>query len=132
MGAPLFIKKEGGRVKLEAQFAPNQICQLLPKECKMPKEDNWEAFGCEAEVPFLKDAPARLSKVNFSVKEQKFTTKIVKATVDLSEADWKEWKDYRIKLWGCDKAWADSGAGGDEKDKDKDGKDEKDKGEKEV
>jgi len=153
--APLFIVKEGGTVKLVAEFTPNpifflhlkdegdflygkwwygpgnwsrsnQICQLVPKLCKMPKEDNWEAFACKAEVPFLKGAPSRLSNVTFAIKEEKFTTKIVKATVEMSEADWKEWKAYRVKLWGVEKAWGGGGGGGDE---DKEGKEEKDKGE---
>jgi len=44
-------------------------------------------------------------------------TKVIRATVSVPTATWKEWKDYRLKLWRSGKNWAGE---------DKDSKDDKD------
>lgn len=100
----------------------NQICNLIPKDCQgiQSKLEGTE-FVCDAEVPFLKDAPSRLVKVKFGIKEQRFITKVIKTSVEIPKASWKEWKEYRLKLWRSSKSWAgEDKAAEEEKDKKED------------
>lgn len=104
----------------------NQICSLIPKltqaiHAAMEKSGG-PTFEVSAEMPFLKNSPSRLITVSFVSKEQRFTTKVVRASVQIPEADWSEYKQYRSRLWQSWKVWS----GKDENEK-KDKKEEKDK-----
>eukprot|EP00927_Polykrikos_kofoidii_P008982 TRINITY_DN1373_c0_g1_i1.p1 TRINITY_DN1373_c0_g1~~TRINITY_DN1373_c0_g1_i1.p1 ORF type:complete len:204 (-),score=53.45 TRINITY_DN1373_c0_g1_i1:217-828(-) len=94
----------------------NQLCTLIPHDCQSisNKLDGAE-FTLDAEVPFLQNAPSRLVKVKFGVKEQRFVTKVISAEVQIPKASWEEWKEYRLKMWRRSKSWA-----GEDKNKDED------------
>jgi len=153
------LKKEGGKVFLQATFAPNPLFYLMlerepqnflsgsmwygdakcsplnligkivPKSCEqlvttMDKTKSTE-FVVKVELPFLANAPERLAPLNVVTREEKFITKVASVTLELGEAEWKEWKEYRVRFWKQTKAWgASPGDGGEEDDKKKDEKKE--------
>ena len=81
---------------------------------------------CELQVqlPFLKNSASRLAKLEITTKEEKFITKVAVCKLELSAADWLEWKAYRLNFWKLSKAW---GAGWGDKKEEEDDKDAKDK-----
>mmetsp|Transcript_4915 Transcript_4915/g.12246 ORF Transcript_4915/g.12246 Transcript_4915/m.12246 type:complete len:215 (+) Transcript_4915:233-877(+) len=153
------VKKEGGKVFLQATFAPNPLFYLMlerepnnflsgemwygdakrsplnligkivPKSCEqivstMDKTKSSEST-LKVELPFLANAPERLAPLSVVTREEKFITKVASVTLELGEAEWKEWKEYRVRFWKQTKAWgASPGDGGDEDDKKKDEKKE--------
>ena len=51
-----------------------------------------QSFTSKVELPFLADAPNRLAPLVVVTKEEKFVTKVVSVKLELSAADWEEWK----------------------------------------
>mmetsp|Transcript_16169 Transcript_16169/g.26227 ORF Transcript_16169/g.26227 Transcript_16169/m.26227 type:complete len:197 (+) Transcript_16169:29-619(+) len=143
---------EGGMVTLEAQFSlnplfflqllneegnflfgrwwlgdakwtrTNQICNLIPKDVQLLHQGEVAQFTVDAEIPFLQNAPSNLAKVSFETKEQRFVTKVTKASVQIPQEKWMEWKQYRLKLWRSSKSWSGEDKADDDKDKDKEEK----------
>jgi len=157
VAAPMHLKREGGKVFLEAQFAgsplyylevqrqadyylsgqmwygdakaspTNAIGKVVPKSCEQivttMEKTNTNEFTLKVEVPFLRNSADRLVPLKFVTREERFLTKVSKCSLELSEADWKEWKEYRLRFWRASKAWGLSGQeGGDDDDKKKDDK----------
>merc|ERR1712107_224327 len=94
----------------------SQLCTMIPVDTQtiVKKLDGGNEFEVDAECQFLKDNAAKLVKIKIGTKEQKFVTKVVKATVTIPAASWKEWKEYRLKLWRYSKAWGGVDKGDDE------------------
>lgn len=114
----------------EAKKSPlNLIGKIVPKSCEqcvnVMEKTKAEEFQLKVEIPFLKDSPNRLAMLTVVTKEEKFVTKILKISLELADADWMEWKQYRMKFWRSSKAWGASPPAEDDKDeKDKDKKDD--------
>lgn len=107
----------------------NGIGRVIPKSCKalidsMEKAGS-DSFELDVELPFLSNHVDRLGKLIVKTKEQKFVTKVVEVTLELSEADWTAWKEYRLKFWKVSKAWGAGWGGGVTPDKDDDDDEEK-------
>lgn len=105
----------------------NAICDLIPKDCRLihkALEGDKVDFECQAQVPFLKGSSSRLVTLNFTTKEQKFVTKVTKATLKMPKESWLEWKQHRLRLWRASKVWAGEDKDDDEKKDEKEKKDE--------
>jgi len=103
----------------------NCIGKLIPKQMEIVSKEMEKSgsttFECKLELPFLKNAPKRLATVVFDTVEERFLTKISSFRVELTEADWTEWKQHKVKFWRINKA---QGGATEEDDKDEK-KDEK-------
>lgn len=113
----------------DAKKSPtNLIGKFVPKNMDQLTSQLENGDVCEVDVnlPFLKNSPSRLAKCKLTTKEVKFVTKVVKLELELSAADWAEWKQYRLRFWKVGKANGASGApsGGDDDDEKKDKKDD--------
>merc|ERR1712137_1455266 len=96
---PLFFlqiaRDEGAYVFGQWWFGPggwartNQICSLIPLEtskCHSQLDANEDGvFVANGEVPFLRNAPARLAQVSIKTKEVRYQTKVMKASVAMPE-----------------------------------------------
>jgi len=107
-----------GRWWLGEKWSTNsQICELVVKDCQSIQrslDGDKTEFSMDAQMPFLRGSDTRLIKVNLTIKEQRFVTKVARATVHVPKAAWLEWKQYRLKLWRMSKVW-----GGEDKDEEK-------------
>eukprot|EP00416_Gambierdiscus_australes_P045106 CAMPEP_0171106120 /NCGR_PEP_ID=MMETSP0766_2-20121228/64090_1 /TAXON_ID=439317 /ORGANISM="Gambierdiscus australes, Strain CAWD 149" /LENGTH=198 /DNA_ID=CAMNT_0011567129 /DNA_START=82 /DNA_END=678 /DNA_ORIENTATION=- len=114
-----------GRWWLGEKWSTNsQICELVVKDCvaiHKSLDGDKKDFILDAQVPFLRDSDTRLVKVNVTVKEQRFVTKVARVTLQIPKAAWLEWKQYRLKLWRTSKMW-----GGEDKDDEKKDEEKKD------
>eukprot|EP00414_Alexandrium_minutum_P006775 CAMPEP_0113819670 /NCGR_PEP_ID=MMETSP0328-20130328/855_1 /TAXON_ID=39455 /ORGANISM="Alexandrium minutum" /LENGTH=191 /DNA_ID=CAMNT_0000787603 /DNA_START=117 /DNA_END=692 /DNA_ORIENTATION=- /assembly_acc=CAM_ASM_000350 len=114
-----------GRWWLGEKWSTNtQICELVVKDCQAihkALDGDKKEFTVDAQVPFLRESDTRLIKVNITIKEQRFVTKVARATVQIPKASWLEWKQYRLKLWRMSKVW-----GGEDKDDEKKDEEKKD------
>lgn len=113
----------------EKKSASNLIGALIPKNSEQitTQLENGDVAELQVDLPFLKNSGARLAKLKLTTKEQKFITKVVKVELELSAADWEEWKQYRLRFWRLGKTMGASGApsgGDDDDDKKKDDKKE--------
>lgn len=103
----------------------NLIGKIVPKKSEQLLQEmekaNGEQFQVKVEMPFLANAAGRLATLTVTAKEEKFVTKVAKVELELSEEDWLEWKQYRLRFWRVGKAWG----GGPEKADDDEKKDEK-------
>eukprot|EP00414_Alexandrium_minutum_P006874 CAMPEP_0113839202 /NCGR_PEP_ID=MMETSP0328-20130328/10952_1 /TAXON_ID=39455 /ORGANISM="Alexandrium minutum" /LENGTH=198 /DNA_ID=CAMNT_0000807797 /DNA_START=96 /DNA_END=692 /DNA_ORIENTATION=- /assembly_acc=CAM_ASM_000350 len=114
-----------GRWWLGEKWSTNtQICELVVKDCQAihkALDGDKKEFTVDAQVPFLRESDTRLIKVNITIKEQRFVTKVARASVQIPKASWLEWKQYRLKLWRMSKVW-----GGEDKDDEKKDEEKKD------
>lgn len=110
----------------EKKSPTNLIGRIIPKKMEVIKNEmdkgNGSTFEARVEMPFLKGAAKRLQKITFETVEERFLTKVSGLKIELSEADWTEWKNYKVRFWRLGKAaGASTEGGGDDEDK----KDEK-------
>mmetsp|Transcript_2838 Transcript_2838/g.5821 ORF Transcript_2838/g.5821 Transcript_2838/m.5821 type:complete len:199 (-) Transcript_2838:145-741(-) len=114
-----------GRWWLGEKWSTNsQICELVVKDCQSihkSLDGDKKDFTLDAQVPFLRESDTRLVKVNVTIKEQRFVTKVARASLQIPKSAWLEWKQYRLKLWRMSKVW-----GGEDKDDEKKEEDKKD------
>eukprot|EP00421_Protoceratium_reticulatum_P018687 CAMPEP_0168380460 /NCGR_PEP_ID=MMETSP0228-20121227/12371_1 /TAXON_ID=133427 /ORGANISM="Protoceratium reticulatum, Strain CCCM 535 (=CCMP 1889)" /LENGTH=202 /DNA_ID=CAMNT_0008393525 /DNA_START=44 /DNA_END=652 /DNA_ORIENTATION=+ len=111
-----------GRWWIGERWSTNsQICELVVKDCQaIHKSLDGDArggstFSADAHMPFLRDCDARPVKVSYATKEQRFVTKVARATLQIPRASWLEWKQYRLKLWRVSKVWGGEDKNDDEK-----------------
>jgi len=108
----------------EPKVSPtNMIGRLVPVSCgKLTTElekSSTADVDVQVELPFLKNCATRLATLTVATKEEKFVTKIVGTTLKLSEADWMEWKKYKLSFFRLSKAGTPP-SGGDDKEEKKD------------
>jgi len=100
----------------------NQIGAIIPKETNKAHSEIGDkgSFVADVEIPFLQNAGDKLAKATFSVKEQRFVTKVVKVSLEIPADHWQELKRYRSKLWQSWKVWGGKDANEKKKDEKKD------------
>lgn len=101
----------------EKKSPTNLIGRIVPKSLeKIYNElgDAGKSFTLDFELPFLNKANTRLAQMVFTVKIEKCVPKITGFSVVLSEEDWMEWKQYKLKFWKLAKAGSGGGGGGDD------------------
>merc|ERR1711976_809972 len=84
--------------------------------------DNSTTFTVDTVMPFLANSTTRTCQTTYTTITQKFVTKVSKISIAIPEADWKEFKEYRSKLWLNTKAWSGKDENEKKKDEKKDGK----------
>lgn len=111
----------------EKKSPTNLIGRIVPKSMEkchgeLQESGKLSEFSVDFEIPFLAKSNKRLAKMKFQTTEERCTHKVTGLSVELTEQDWMEWKQYKLQFWKIAKAGGGGGGGGeedDEKDKKK-------------
>jgi len=67
----------------------NGIGRIVPKQCKalidQTEKNGDSSCTCDVELPFLANSTEKMATLKIVTKEQKFVTKVVEASLELSE-----------------------------------------------